>query len=149
MPRDGKDKTPSAKTAILRKSNEFTDHLFRKLCNEQVFPKRSRWLFSGKIADLANDYMTCINLANEIRVVTPKEREARHYYQTLALARLQALDAKINQAGRVLEINPNTMEFYAGMVNECKRLIMAWINSDNKRYGLPGEPLHTKGDGQY
>lgn len=149
MPRDGKDKTPSAKTAILRKSNEFTDHLFRKLCNEQVFPKRSRWLFSGKIADLANDYMTCINVANEIRVVTRKEREARHYYQTLALARLQALDAKINQAGRVLEINPDTMEFYAGLANECKRLLMAWINSDNKRYGLPAEPSNTEGDGQH
>lgn len=149
MPRDGKDKTPSAKTAILRKSNEFTDHLFRKLCNEQAFPKRSRWLFSGKIADLANDYMTCINVANEIRVVTPKEREARHYYQTMALARLQALDAKINQAGRVLEINPDTMEFYAGLANECKRLLMAWINSDNKRYGLPAELCNTEGDGQH
>ena len=149
MPRDGKDKTPSAKTASLRKSNEFTDHLFRKLCNEQVFPKRSRWLFSGKIADLANDYMTCINLANEIRVVTPKEREARHYYLTMALARLQALDAKINQAGRVLEINPDTMEFYAGLANECKRLLYSWMNSDNKKYGpLPG-PGHTEGDGQH
>lgn len=149
MPRDGKDKTPSAKTAIIRKSNEFTDHLFRKLCNEQVFPKRSRWLFSGKIADLANDYMSCVNVANEIRVVTPKEREARHYWQTMALAKLQALDAKINQAGRVLEINPDTMEYYAGLANECKRLLQAWMQSDNKRYGpLPGI-ADTEGDGQH
>lgn len=137
MPRDGKDKTPKPKTALERKSIEFTDHLFQKLCSEKVFPKRSRWLFSGKLADLANEYMNCVDRANEIRVVTQRERDIRHYWQTMALSTLMTLDARINQAGRVLQINPDTMEFYAGLCNDCRNLLLAWIASDEKRFGPP------------
>lgn len=141
MPRDAKDKTPKPKTALERKSIELTDHIFRKLCNEKVFPKRSRWLFSGKIADLCNDYMNCVDLANETRVVTQEERDKRHYWQTMAMSNLMALDARVNQAGRILGIDPNVMEYYAGLVNECRRLLLAWMNSDEKRFGKPTQIL--------
>lgn len=142
MPRDPKHNTSkNEKTPLERKSIELTDHLFRKLCNEKVFPRRSRWLFAGKLADLANDYMNCVDRANEIRVLTQTERNARHYWQTMALANLQTLDARVNQAGRVLQIDANVMEYYAGLVNECSRLIQAWMTSDEKKYGPPSNTI--------
>lgn len=69
--------------------------------------------------------------------MTQTERDKRHYWQTMALSNLMALDARVNQAGRILCINPNTMEYYAGLVNECRRMLLAWMNSDVKRYGEP------------
>ena len=127
---------------------EFTEHLYRKLCNENVFPKRSRWLFSGKIADLANDFETEVFVANEIKPTTQRELDARHYHLTMAIAKLMALDAKITQAGRVLSISPDTLELYAGYVNSCRNLITAWMNSDEKRYGPPTRLKHIEGDSQ-
>lgn len=140
MPRDAKVRiSREARTPATRKTVEFTDHLFKKLCNEKAFPKRSRWLFSGKIADLANDFETEVFIANEIKVTTRRDRDERHYHLTMAVAKLLALDAKITQACRVLEIKPETMEYYAGYVNELLTLLRAWIAADAKRYGPPGQ----------
>ena len=135
--RHSKDKNISDKTPALRKTDELTDWLLRKLCNEKYFPKRSRWLIAGKIADLANDFSINVFRANEIRVVTPQERDARHYYQTMAMANLMTLDVKVNQAQRILDISPDSLEHYARLVNDCRALLMAWMNSDEKRYGSP------------
>lgn len=135
--RHGKEKHTSAKTPALRKTDELTEWLLRKLCNEKYFPKRSRWLISGKIADLVNDFAVNVFRANEIKVVTQKERDARHYYQTMAIANLMALDVKMNQAQRILDISPDSLEHYAALVNDCRALLLAWMNADNKRYGAP------------
>lgn len=146
--RHSKDKNISEKTPALRKTDELSEWLLRKLCNEEVFPKRSRWLFSGKIADLVNDFTTCVFRANEIRVVTAQERDARHYYQTMAISNLMALDAKINQAQRVLDISPESLHHYAVLANDCRSLLLAWINSDEKRYGPPTRLKNTGGGGR-
>ena len=149
MPRDANiKKSREAKTPAIRMTLEFTEHLYRKLCKEDVFPKRSRWLFSGKIADLANDFETEVFVANEIKPTTQRERDARHYHLTMAIAKLMALDAKVTQAGRVLSISPDTLELYAGYVNSCRNLIVAWMNSDEKRYGPPTRLKHIEGDSQ-
>lgn len=162
MPRDAKKKeSREAKTPAIRKTLEFTDHLYRKLCNESVFPKRSRWLFGGKIADLCGEFSEAVFTANEIKVCTQKERDERHYQLTMAIAKLLALDAKVTQAGRVLDIPPNTLELYAGYVNECRNLLQAWMRADDRKYGKAtsiiqntdtryggDEPRNNEGNGQ-
>ena len=124
-----------------------TEWLMRKLCTEDLFPKRSRWLISGKIADLLNDYMIYVVKANEIKVVTQQERDDRHRLQTLAVATLQTLDVKINQAQRILDIEPEKMKYWGVLCNDCRNLLLAWMNSDNKRYGLPTKFNHTQESG--
>lgn len=135
--RHSKSKSISDKTPALRKTDELVDWLLRKLCNDKIFPKRSRWLIAGKIADLTNDFSINVFRANEIKVVTAQERDMRHYYQTMAVADLMALDVKVNQAQRILDISPEALHHYAELANDCRTLLLAWINSDNKRYGAP------------
>ncbi len=65
-----KKQSRKPETPSLRESAYLTDAIFRKLQNEKVFPRRSRWLMSGKIADLANDYMDAIIEANDPKVQT-------------------------------------------------------------------------------
>lgn len=145
MPRGEKQKHSSEKTPLLNKTNDLMIWLFGKLCKEDVFPKRSRWLFAGKIADLANDYHSAIHKANEIRVVTQRERDLRHYYQTAAMSYLMALDSKVNLAQQALDIDPEKLHYYATLTNECRSLLIAWMNSDNKRYGPPTGLKNTEG----
>ena len=144
MARNDKQKHYSDKTPLINKTEELMVWLCGKLCSEQVFPKRSRWLFSGKIADLMNDYHTAIHKANEIKVVTQQERDLRHYYQTMAYSNLMALDVKINLAQRALDIEPEKLHHYATLCNDCRTLLIAWMNSDNKRYGPPTRLKNTE-----
>lgn len=137
MARNDKQKHQSEKTPLLNTEKEFIEWIFHKLCKEDVFPKRSRWLIAGKIADLVNDFDTAIHRANEIRVVTQQERDLRHYYQTMAMSNLMALDAKINLAQRVLDISPETFTYYAKLANDLRGQLQAWMTADERRYGKP------------
>lgn len=148
MARGDKKKTIQEKTPALRLTNELTEWLLRKLCNERLFPRRSRWLMSGKIADMVYDFSAEVYFANEIKAVTLKEWGDRHEAITLAIARLLALDAKVNEAVRVLEINPDEMQHFGTLVNNCKAKLEAWLNSDMKRYGSPPGLIHNEGSGQ-
>ena len=139
MPRDSRPQEPSkTETPLMLKAAELGDELFRKLCKEDIFPRRSRWIMAGKIADLMNDYETAIDEANVPKVKTPALRDRRFEQQQIALGKLDALDKRITQAKRVFDANPNRLEYISKLIIENKRLLQAWINSDEKRYGPPG-----------
>ena len=132
-----RNKNRSEKTDCMNRTADLVEYLLRKLCKEDIFPKRSRWLFSGKIADLLNDFETYVNLANEIKPVTQEERDKRHFYLTMAVATLKAMDAKVNTAQRVLCISPEKLGNYADIVNDLGNLLTGWMKYDDKKYGKP------------
>lgn len=147
MPARGmKMKNITEKTPALRAANDLCDYTLRLLCKEDLFPKRSRWLMSGKIADMISDFHSAVFLANEINVVSPQDRDERHHQLTMAIAYLMAIDSKMNLAMRVLEIEPNRLEHYAHLANECRSKLLAWKNSDKKRYGSPTGLKNIEGD---
>lgn len=148
MPRDGRKKTHAEKADLQNYAGLLTEAVLRKVCNEKVFPKRSRWLIAGKLADIANDFHTCVHRANEIRVTTQAERNARHYWQTMALSNLMTLDAKFSLAMDVLHIDPDSLREIGELEVTCKRILQAWMNSDMKRYGPPTGLNHIEGDGR-
>ena len=144
---DGRIVEPrKSETPLMKASMDMTDAILKKLQNEKFFPRRFRWLIAGKIADLANDYMTAIIEANDPKVQTQGLRDRRFELQQIALGKLSALDVKLAQAVRVMELNPNELEYIAGLVNRCRELMQAWVNSDKKRYGSPSG-LNIQGDG--
>ena len=119
---------------VINNANDLCIETLRVICNDDIFPKRSRWLIAGKIADLVNDFHTCMHLANEIRVSNRKEADDRHRYQILALSHLEALEEKIELAKVVLNINVNKVEEWSGKWNEEEKLLKNWISKDTKRY---------------
>lgn len=146
---DGRVVEPrKTETPLMKASMDMTDAILKKVQNEKYFPRRSRWVITGKIADLANDYMTSINEANDPKVQTQGLRDRRFELQQIAFGKLSALDVKLSQAVRVLNLNPDELEYITGLVNRCKTLLQAWVNSDIKRYGSPsGLKNHIQGDG--
>ena len=137
MPRDGKNKNASEKSQAERYAGELAKKVLDKLCKEKVFPKRSRWIIAKKIADLTVDFHSSVHKANGIKVVTQGERDERHKAQTLALANLSALDAELNLAMDVLNINPDDLGDIAELEKTCERVIQGWINAEIKRDGPP------------
>ncbi|MBR3278700.1 MAG: hypothetical protein IKG01_07400 [Lachnospiraceae bacterium] len=130
--RNHKDETPS-----LRESAYLVERILRKLCQEKVFPKRSRWVIAQKIADTANEYLTAVIEANDPKVQTEELRERRFTLQQIALGKLSALDVLINMAIRVLSLKPENFKDIADRIITCEKLLKAWIASDEKRYGPP------------
>ena len=140
-------KSISAKTPALRAVDDLCSYILRKLCDEEMFPRRSRWLFSGKIADLVNEFHSCVFLANEMKVETERDRDERCFQLNRAMSYLMAIDARMNLAMRVLYISPELLEHYAELVNTCRDKLLAWKNSDKKRYGSPSGLIDIEGDG--
>ena len=133
-PINRKPETPS-----LRESANLTDEIFKKLTQESIFPRRSRWVMAHKIADLANDYMDAVVEANDPKVQTKALRDRRYTLQQIAIGKLSALDVKLSQAVRVFNLNPDEFEVISGKINECSKLLASWVESDVKRYGPPSE----------
>ena len=137
MPRDGKNKNASEKSQAERYAGELATKLLNKLCSEKVFPRRSRWLIAKKIADLTVEFHSAVHYANGIKVATQGERDERHKAQTLALAKLYAVDAELTVAMDVLSIDPDDLGEIAELEKTCERVIQGWINAEIKRYGPP------------
>lgn len=152
MPRDGRQKNHAEKADLQNYAGLLAKAVLQKVSNEKVFPKRSRWIIAGKIADIANDFHTCVHRANEIRVITQAERDARHYWQTMAISNLKTLNAKFSLAMDVLDIDPNSLREIGELEVKCKNILQGWMNSDIKRYGPPTsikllEAAPIEGDG--
>ena len=140
-PRNKKAETPS-----MRETAYLADRLYAVLAKEDIFPKRSRWLFAGKLADLMADIQIAIEEANRPEVQTVHLRIRRYELQQIALGKLSALSRLLSQAQRSLHINPDRLEQVAGSINTLEKYIYAWINSDRKRYGPVEWPHHNEGD---
>lgn len=134
-----KSRNNKPETPYLRESEYLTDRILRKVCQEKVFPKRSRWVIAEKIADTAVDYLTAVIEANDPKVQTQELRDRRYTLQQIALGKLSALDVLLNTAIRVLSLQPENFKDIASRIITCERLLKAWIASDEKRYGPPSE----------
>ena len=83
------------------------------------------------------EFHSAVHYANGIKVATQGERDERHKAQTLALAKLYAVDAELTVAMDVLHINPDDLGDIAELEKTCERVIQGWINAEIKRYGPP------------
>lgn len=63
QPRNRKDETPS-----MRETAYLADRVYAILQREDIFPKRSRWLFGQQIASLMADVQISIEEANKPEV---------------------------------------------------------------------------------
>lgn len=57
-----------------------------------------------------------------------------------------ALDIRLNQAQRVLDLNPENFTHYARLHNNTVDYLDAWIESDYKQFGPPTGLKHKGSD---
>jgi hypothetical protein len=134
-----KNKRKESPMKVIALGDEIVAYTLRLLFNENVFPKKSRWLMSGKIADLMNEFHKDLHKANDTYVVTPEDAKERHVLQTRAYATLNASASVMRMAQLVLQFDVNRLEHWAGMCVEELRLLKAWQRNDDRRYSITKE----------
>lgn len=128
------DTKPNEKTACTRSATQLLIETCDILKREDVFHKRSRWLFTYKIADIVNDFHTSVIEANETKVLCHRDFVDRHVWFTRAQAHLRALSAKMTVAQLVENIPVKHFEKWAGLWNDAWDSLLKQMNSDTKRY---------------
>jgi len=104
------------------------------LCDERIFPKRSRWLGARDVADAASKMMGCIFAANDIKVKLPQEARDRHRLQTLAIGYFGELEKRMTYEAFYWENDPNLYAVWADLMNQEEKLLKNWVYKDEKRY---------------
>ena len=131
-PRNHKPETPS-----LRETYRLRGAVFNKIKQEKLFPKKSRWAYAEKIFHQVLDYQTAVIEANDPKVQTIELRNRRYTLQQIALGKLSALDVMINSARDDLGLPAGEFDDIEDRIEECQRLLNAWVKSDEQRYGPP------------
>lgn len=131
------------------------DNLLREtgavLSRENVFPKRTRWLYAYAIMDLVNNAHSWAMYANGIEVDTRELMLERYRAQTVALAWLYALNVKMSAAQLALSVPPEKCETWAKLFDEARSRVLAWRSGDLRRYsqkfgGLSADELGELSD---
>lgn len=104
------------------------------LSRENVFPKRTRWLYAYAIMDLVNNAHSWAMYANGIEVDTRELMLERYRAQTVALAWLYALNVKMSAAQIALSVPPEKCETWARLYDEARDRVLAWRSGNLRRY---------------
>lgn len=132
----GKDaKRPPSKLAQVETlSTALLRETMRLLNRENVFPKRGRWQFAYKIADLVNDYHSEIAFANGIEVKDHGLFVDRYDAQSRAVAYLHALNVKMTAAQLCCDAPLDAFSHWADLWAQAWTITIAWRGSDRRRY---------------
>ncbi len=102
--------------------------------SEKHFPKRDRWILTGKIVDAANGMLQCCIMANNINVKTVGDYETRRRYQMQAKGHGMNQLALMKLAYEVLSLEASE-EYWISLVDNALKLLSGWMDSDRKTYG--------------
>lgn len=100
------------------------------LSRENVFPKRTRWLYAYAIMDLVNNAHSWAMYANGIEVDTRGLMLERYHAQTVALAWLYALNVKMSTAQIALSVPPEKCETWAKLYDEARNRVLRRAGAD-------------------
>lgn len=131
-----KNKRSESAIKVITQGDKIVEYTLRMLCNESIFPKKSRWLMSGKIADLMNEFHQNLHIANDIYVATQEDARERHLRQTRAYAALYTSASVMRMAQTVLQFSADKLDCWAGLCVEEIKLLKAWQKNDDRRYSV-------------
>ena len=129
-----KSKRSEGKLRVVTKSAELAKYTINACSNEKYFPKKSRWCFVGKIVDSVIEVNSNILKANSIYVKNEEDFKLRRSYQNIALAELESLNGKIAIAYGAYGLPAKKVEYWNGLLEELKVMIVNWRKGDENKY---------------
>lgn len=122
---------------VIRQLRALAVHTIICCCNESVFPKSKRWLYTRRITNEAIDALLCAVRANSVKVPDDDDGSIYRYrrmQQIEANAHLDGLEVLISLAYELVKIEGRRVDYWAGLIVEARNKLHAWIRSDKKRY---------------
>lgn len=123
--------------SVITKAKELCSYIMTVTAKS---PKRFRFTLIAKMQDYALNTIEHLYRANEVYVKNrePAKIALRRDYQEQALTELKLLAYIAQLAMEQGCILPKQYEQITQMEYDCRNLLGAWINSDQKRFGIQG-----------
>lgn len=107
----------------------------KQICNNnEIFPKRDRWIIANRLVEASITILVNLVKANGIFVNSWETYEERLIYQKLARDATLEMLALMDFAYNVYPISSKRMEYWSKLITEERKLILAWMKSDRDRF---------------
>ena len=127
-------KRQQGKFEILPKAMDLCVYTITICKSEKSFPKRNRWILTQPIVNEVIAILTNVRYANSVRIVEREDYLYRRQMQVEAFAHSEALLSLIEIAYNCLNLEPDRVEYWVGLVVEVEDRIKGWQKSDRERY---------------
>lgn len=117
---------------FLNKMRELHKYTYSKIC---TVPLEYKDHLSDQILQFVDDALYCTLQGNDNFPTTRKQYEARDKYLKRAIDNLNGLQRPLYALWNVMCYSENTMDEWAGRINECIKLLSGLRSSDKKRFG--------------
>lgn len=119
---------------VIRYGDDLVREVVRILSSENIFPKRSRWIFGDSIMETARNFYVSMHLANELKPLTANEANERRLYMVRGFSYLKTLDAIMTFAADVHGVAPSKIERFSGNYIRVYDLYQGWLRRENNTY---------------
>ena len=127
-------KRTESQLAFQTKAIELLEYTTTICNNNNIFPKRDRWMVANRIVDGAFTILECVFEANDVYVSTLDDYLERRKIQQKAKHSTSKLLAHIEFAYNKYKIEGKKIEHWIRLVVEERRLILKWMKSDKDRF---------------
>ncbi len=127
-------KRTESQLAFQTKAIELLEYTTTICNNNNIFPKRDRWMVANRIVDCAFTILECVFEANDVYVATYDDYLERRRIQQKAKYTTSKLLANIEFAYSKYKIESKRIEHWTRLVVEERRLILKWMKSDKDRF---------------
>ena len=129
---EGKRTKP--KLGFHTKARELAEYTTTICNNNNIFPKRDRWMIASRIVDASFTILTCVVKANGVYVSAQEDYQLRRKYQEEARDATLELLALIDFAHYKYHIESKRIAHWTGLALETRKLILRWMKSDKERF---------------
>ncbi len=131
-------KRSETKLKVVDEAEKLANYTINMVTQEKHFPKRYRWIFSGKIGDSAIRVNSLVHMANAIYPKNKAELRIRLKYIVEAIAEISNLLSLISLCRQQRDINLDNVEFWLETASFEKTLLFKWREANyNKLDDLP------------
>ncbi len=127
-------KRTESKMAFQTKAIELAKYTTTICNNNNIFPKRDRWMVANRIVSASIDIMTNVAKANSVYVSKREDYEERAAYQRKARDATIEMLSLLDLAYSKYDIGSRRMAHWTGLIYEERNLILSWIKSEKTRF---------------
>jgi len=118
------------KLAVVDRAEDLAGYTLKIATNENHFPKRYRWCFTGKMCDAVLEFNQLVHEANAIYARTKDEMKVRLQIEMRAIAKLSGLESYVNVAPKIYDVSLQNLENWLNKISYEKTLLIKWRESD-------------------
>lgn len=127
-------KRTEPKLAFQTNAKELADYTTTTCNNNNIFPKRDRWMIAGRMVNAVLTMMVSLDKANGVFVSSYEDYKKRLELQEIAKDALIELSSLLDLAYIKYPIESKKIEHWIRLIVNEKKLITKWMKSDKDRF---------------